>query len=389
MNASFIDPRTVLVVATLMILLNGGVLGLMHGSLAPDVRPSAASWRIATLLHAATCVLQVVQSSLPPLFVLPLANACLLVGLTGYWRSLRQFHGLPDRWALLVPAALGTAGIACFANDAGALGTRIVIASLAMATILLASAITLVRHGRDEATTSRRVLVFILVTMGALMLLRAGLAAFSPPGASTLLQLRDGINAISLLLIATVPVIGTTAFVLMCLERIRGQWQRAASMDYLTGIANRRTVAQAGERALHSARRRGHGLAIGLLDVDHFKRINDNHGHAVGDLALKHLATRLELACRKSDLPGRLGGEEFVLLWDQTDALQAMAAAARVQADLRDHPLMVDGRPLVLTVSIGVALLGPEDLHFDDLLRRADHALYAAKANGRNRVQRA
>ncbi|MFY2764147.1 GGDEF domain-containing protein [Arenimonas sp. MALMAid1274] len=383
---ALIDPRTLLVSATLMILLNGGVLGLMHRSLAPDVQPSAVSWRIATLLTAASCVLQVVQASLPAQLVLPLANGCLLLGLTGYWRALRQFDGLPDRGWLLLPALAGTAGIGWYAGEAGTLGARIVVASLAMAAILLASALSLMRHGKGEATTSRGVLVAIMVAIGLLMLLRAGVAAVAPPDVGTLLQLRDGINAVTLLLVTTVPVIGTTAFVLMCLERIRGQWQQAASMDYLTGLANRRTVAQAGERALHAARRQGHGLALGLLDVDHFKRINDRHGHAVGDLALKHLAQRLEQVCRKSDLPGRLGGEEFVLLWDRADAAQALAAAARLQADLQAHPLHVQGAPLPLTVSIGVAVLTADDTHFDDLLRRADRALYAAKSAGRNRT---
>lgn len=112
----------------------------------------------------------------------------------------------------------------------------------------------------------------------------------------------------------------------MCLERIRGQWQRAASLDYLTG----------------------------LLDVDLFKRINDQHGHEVGDRALKHLAARLQATCRKSDLAGRLGGEEFVLLWDEADSAHCLAAAEHLQ---------------------------------DDLLRRADLALYSAKAGGRDRVE--
>ena len=78
-----IEPQTVFLVATLMILLNGGVLGLMHRTLAPDVQPSAFSWRVATLLQACGCILQAVQAQLPPGFVLPLANACILFGMTG------------------------------------------------------------------------------------------------------------------------------------------------------------------------------------------------------------------------------------------------------------------------------------------------------------------
>lgn len=386
-DSPLMDPRTVLVVATLMILLNGGVLGLMHRSLAPDVQPSAASWRIATLMLAATCVLQAVQASLPPRFVLPLANGFLLLGLTGYWRALRQFHGLPDRAWLLWPAVLATAGIAWFAGDARGLGPRVVIASLAMAVLLFAGAGTLRRHAGAEPMTSRRVLTAILVVLGALMALRAVLALLWPPEASNLLQVRGLLNASSLLLLSTLPVIGTTAFVLMCLERIRGQWQHAASMDYLTGLANRRTVAAAGERMLHSARRQGHFLAIGLLDIDHFKRLNDTWGHAVGDLGLKHLATLLSEATRKSDLAGRIGGEEFVLVWEEADAAHAKAAAERLQARLRSQVLAGPEGPVPMTVSVGIAVLQAGDRHFDDLMRRADHALYAAKARGRDCIE--
>src|SRR4249919_516342 len=125
-----IDPRTVFLVAMLMMLLNGGVLGLMHGSLAPDVQPSAFSWRVGTLLQAAGCVLQAVQQSLPPAFVLPLANALLLLGMTAYLRALRQFYGLPERWSLLLPPLLATVAVFWFTAVHPDLGLRITLVSL-------------------------------------------------------------------------------------------------------------------------------------------------------------------------------------------------------------------------------------------------------------------
>lgn len=381
-----IEPQTVFLVATLMILLNGGVLGLMHRTLAPDVQPSAFSWRVATLLQACGCILQAVQAQLPPGFVLPLANACILFGMTGYLRALRQFYGLPDRWSILWPAAIGTLGVFWFAAVQPNLGIRIVFASLALAFVMFACVYTLQRYGERQPMTSQRVQALIFLVIALLMVVRGVQTLFIPPSEASLLQTGNSVRALSLVIMTTLPVIGTTAFLLMCSERIRRQWQQAASTDYLTGLANRRTVAQAGTQAFALARREGGRLSLAVLDVDHFKRINDQHGHDAGDLALKYLAEKLLAACEENDLTGRLGGEEFILLWQGADATRALRSAERLQDALRAQPLRIGEAPIALTVSIGIAVLDDSQADFDELLRQADRALYAAKAEGRDRV---
>lgn len=381
-----IEPQTVFLVATLMILLNGGVLGLMHRTLAPDVQPSAFSWRVATLLQACGCILQAVQAQLPPGFVLPLANACILLGMTGYLRALRQFYGLPERWSILWPAAIGTLGVFWFAAVQPSLGIRIVFASLALAFVMFACVYTLQRYGERQPMTSQRVQALIFLVIALLMVVRGVQTLFIPPSEASLLQTGNSVRALSLVIMTTLPVIGTTAFLLMCSERIRRQWQQAASTDYLTGLANRRTVAQAGTQAFALARREGGRLSLAVLDVDHFKRINDQHGHDAGDLALKYLAEKLLAACEENDLTGRLGGEEFILLWQGADATRALRSAERLQDALRAQPLRIGDAPIALTVSIGIAVLDDSQADFDELLRQADRALYAAKAEGRDRV---
>lgn len=381
-----IEPQTVFLVATLMILLNGGVLGLMHRTLAPDVQPSAFSWRVATLLQACGCILQAVQAQLPPGFVLPLANACILLGMTGYLRALRQFYGLPERWSILWPAVVGTLGVFWFAAVQPNLGVRIVFASLALAFVMFACVHTLQRYGERQPMTSQRVQAVIFLVIALLMVVRGVQTLFIPPSEASLLQTGNSVRALSLVIMTTLPVIGTTAFLLMCSERIRRQWQQAASTDYLTGLANRRTVAQAGTQAFALARREGGRLSLAVLDVDHFKRINDQHGHDAGDLALKYLAEKLLAACEENDLTGRLGGEEFILLWQGADATRALRSAERLQDALRAQPLRIGDAPIALTVSIGIAVLDDSQADFDELLRQADRALYAAKAEGRDRV---
>ena len=384
-----IEPQTVFLVATLMILLNGGVLGLMHRTLAPDVQPSAFSWRVATLLQACGCILQAVQAQLPPGFVLPLANACILLGMTGYLRALRQFYGLPERWSILWPAVVGTLGVFWFAAVQPNLGVRIVFASLALAFVMFACVHTLQRYGERQPMTSQRVQALIFLVIALLMVVRGVQTLFIPPSEASLLQTGNSVRALSLVIMTTLPVIGTTAFLLMCSERIRRQWQQAASTDYLTGLANRRTVAQAGTQAFALARREGGRLSLAVLDVDHFKRINDQHGHDAGDLALKYLAEKLLAACEENDLTGRLGGEEFILLWQGADATRALRSAERLQDALRAQPLRIGDAPIALTVSIGIAVLDDSQADFDELLRQADRALYAAKAEGRDRVMMA
>jgi diguanylate cyclase (GGDEF)-like protein len=381
-----LDPRTIFLVATTLILLNGAVLGVMHRSLAVDVQPAAASWRIATLLVAMGSLLLAMQPWLPEALALPLANGLILFGLTGYQVALHQFRRLRIPWWLPLPAVLGTIGIGWYTLITPRLDARIIVMSLAMMAILVACVQALLRRRGSEVMTSQRVLTALFAAVALLLALRVARTLAAPPDAVSLLQAVDLAHALPLLGIVALPVIGTTAFVLMCLERIRGQWQRAASTDYLTGLANRRTVAESGERALHAARRLEAPLAVAILDADHFKRVNDTWGHATGDRALQHLANLLETTARRSDLPGRLGGEEFVLLLEGADPAMALAAAGRFRDALRAQPLLLDGEPLALTVSIGIAVLGPDDRHFDDLLRRADAALYAAKAAGRDRV---
>lgn len=381
------DPLTGFVIATLMMLLNGGVLGLMHRDLPEALRPSAVSWRIGTLLQAGGCILLAVHNYLPPAFVLPLGNGMIMLGMTGYWRALRQFYGLPDTVWLLLPMLFGTLGIYWYAAQQPNLPIRVLIASLVWVVILIGATLTLRQPGQRDAAMSRRVLAGLFITLAVFMVLRTVYFLSFPAPAGSVLDRSSWMNMITPLIAAILPVIGTTAFLLLVSERIRRQWERAASTDYLTGLANRRTIANWGDQRMQAARRLGQGLSVALIDIDHFKSVNDRFGHDIGDAALKHVAARIESACRAQDLPGRQGGEEFVAVFDQLDQSQALAAGERLRLAVQAAPFATEALSLPITVSVGMATLSPNDRIFDDLLRRADLALYAAKGNGRNRVE--
>lgn len=382
------DPITIFIVATLMMLANGGVLGLMHKDLPVSLQPCAETWRIATLLLAGSAVLYAVQYELPLGLVSPMANGMVMLGCTGYWRALRQFDGAPDRWWMWLPALAGIGGVVWFAGVQPDTPSRILLLSGVVAIVLMAGTLQLVRGGTGERARSRKALAGLFFLVGLFVLFRAGYFLVRRVGPSFDITGEGAwINTASPLITALLPVVGTTAFLFMCSQRIGRQWERAAATDYLTGLANRRTLLAEGENRFATARRGGAHLALALVDVDHFKAINDGHGHAVGDKALQHVARQLQATARGLDFVARHGGEEFVVLLDLGQHGDAQAAGERLRQAVAGAPFSADGASLTITISAGVALQADGDTTLDQLLRRADDALYAAKRSGRNRVE--
>ncbi|WP_413251135.1 GGDEF domain-containing protein [Shinella zoogloeoides] len=175
----------------------------------------------------------------------------------------------------------------------------------------------------------------------------------------------------------------------MCSDRLQRGLERAADTDYLTGLPNRRSLARAGVEAFLSARQAGGGLCLAVFDIDKFKAINDTYGHDAGDRVLVHVANRLRAGLRPADLIARTGGEEFVVLFRDMAEADGLAIVERMRAAVENGGFSADGEGIALTVSAGLAARATRDETYDDLLRRADAALYRAKANGRNRVEAA
>lgn len=272
---------------------------------------------------------------------------------------------------------LGTFSVFWFSQVQPSLVTRVVLVSIAWVVLLVVSTMTLWRVPHDTVAASRRVLSTIFIGLAITMTARALWFITGAGDEQSILDNGSLVNLATPIVASVLPITGTTAFLMLCTERLRRELEHAASFDALTGLANRRVLTERGEAWVVE----GRALAVAIIDVDHFKTVNDRFGHAAGDVALRHVAERLRSSSRPGDLAARQGGEEFVLLFDAPTIEVARAVAERLREAIAAEPC----GSTALTVSIGVTLRSDQSL--DELLRRADQALYRAKSNGRNRVE--
>jgi len=168
--------------------------------------------------------------------------------------------------------------------------------------------------------------------------------------------------------------------------RLFQQVQHLAITDPLTNLNNRRYFFEAARRELERARRYQNSLSMIMLDIDHFKRVNDTYGHLAGDRILVAVAARCKEKLREVDLSARYGGEEFVFLLPETDLEGARQVAERLRAEVNDAPIDAGDKKISISVSLGVAELDEECVDLQALVRRADQALYVTKDTGRGKV---
>ncbi|MFN3674694.1 MAG: diguanylate cyclase [Sphingomonas pseudosanguinis] len=170
------------------------------------------------------------------------------------------------------------------------------------------------------------------------------------------------------------------------LRDANAQLDRLASTDPLTSLDNRRTLMATIDAAVMRARDRGEAFVFALLDVDHFKRVNDDYGHGAGDAVLVAIAAAIRAGVRSQDVVARYGGEEIAILFPRTTKGEALGIVERVRQMIASSPIMADGQSIAVTLSAGVAAWRSDE-EVARMIRRADEALYRAKRNGRNQVE--
>ena len=169
-------------------------------------------------------------------------------------------------------------------------------------------------------------------------------------------------------------------------KKMEDELVRLAATDSLTGINNRRSFMDKIVSEFTKSNRYDRPLSFAWMDIDHFKKINDKYGHKIGDEALKEVVKRCLSTIREADEIGRMGGEEIGIFFPETEIDGAVVVCERMRARISDFPFIINANKIRLSVSIGIAQMSRQDKNADELINRADKALYEAKRKGRNRI---
>jgi diguanylate cyclase (GGDEF)-like protein len=379
------DIRSALLMGALLTVVVGGILMLASRSLPASYRSSLRWWVAATLMLPASFVMLSLRDVAPAWFVIVLGNGLMASSFACYAIALEEFNGLVRRHLHLWLLVAAVAGVSLWLGVIQPnLPLRLALVAMLSAT-LLGRSVWIIYRAPGSSGQMRHIAGAVLALSAAILLYRAGTMFLEPNRVTSLFSLGH-VQVLTYAVGSVLPVVGTLGFLLMCTERSQRELERAARVDFLTGCYNRRAIDELGLRAIAAARRHGMPLAVLVLDIDHFKRINDELGHAVGDAALVASVARIREALRAEDVLGRLGGEEFIVLMPNTDMASAVSAGERIRVGFCRLPLVMDGHRRAVTLSIGVATLAPADRQFSQLLQRGDRAMYAAKNAGRNLV---
>jgi diguanylate cyclase (GGDEF)-like protein len=367
----------------MVVLTNGLLAASLWVGIGPGARHGVGRWTLALALTALLYTFLVVRGPAPGPASIIGVNVLGALSLTLQLDAILLFYGqrLSRWWAVLAPLAL-TPVLGLFAAQ-GEL--RVAVAGILFGGVMAAVAGCANRLHTGERRLGNRLLVLGYLVAATALALRAATALVRP--AAYLGFRGEGmVAALSGLVAFVVTLMTSFGFLLMHRERTEEQVAQLAMLDPLTGVFNRRSFFDLAERALSQALRHSRPLSLVLLDLDHFKRINDTHGHLTGDGVLKHFVAVVQAGLRKGDLLSRYGGEEFCVLLPDAAAEDAGALAERLRAAVEASPYRGGDSPVWITISAGVASVRPSDQALTSVVQRADAGLYAAKREGRNRV---
>lgn len=381
-----LDPRTTVLIGGITCGLMAFVLTMLARA-APLPVPGMRTWVIGSWFVFIALMLLGFRDWITPLASVTLGNSALMLASIIWLAGTRQHFASPMRWTYwLTVLALAAIALTWFVYGEKSFRVRVVIVAGLSAYINIYHALVLLRTHRSERFRKgigAALTASWLVVLGLVYLLRMLHASVLPQGDSGLLT-QDIIQIIytgSFTICDLMLVIG---FATMASDYVRAMVEDQAIRDSLTGTFNRQAMVKFLERELAQGRRGNYTFSVVMLDVDHFKRINDKYGHPIGDQVLIQLCRRLESLIRPHDVLARYGGEEFLIIMPATPLPSAFLAAQRI---LVEAVQINDASLPDFTVSMGVAEWGQANMSIASLISRADTALYQAKENGRNRVE--
>lgn len=377
---------------TRSLILACGIVSALLGLVAffyARQRPNAQAlkvWAGCGILNAFGYLFVALRGTVPDFASFVLANALVTAALVVAYQSLRLFRGHAGfdglGWALVLVVGAGVWANLAYAPN---LGLRIAFISAVQAFLLARLVYELRVHAHPDCLPAYRFteLVFLVALVAMVLRGLAGAASQGPGGDFLAPNWRHAVPFLVFIGVIAAATLG--AFWIDTLHRQR-ELVYSARHDELTGLLNRHAFLDAAGRELSRVERTAGVFSLAIFDLDRFKRVNDEHGHPVGDEVLRAFARILEKNIRKHDIVGRYGGEEFALLMPDSDTEMALRVAERIRTDLASKEIEVGRVRVRITVSGGIATFGADGRSWDEIVSAADQALYRAKEAGRDRV---
>jgi len=347
---------------------------------------AARFWTSGALAAAAgaavSMLIGVVDSRLPlvgggTLMIL----ACCLCAM-----GVKRFYGKPVFWGATVAiTALSAAGLTFFMVVYDHMPMRIFIYSLGQSIPIAMTLKLVLKQPEGRENPGARLAGIVAILILAIHVIRSGCALLQVGGEVSMVSF-NGLQAALILVLVFLSMAWNFGFLLMAIDRLRNEVADLALLDDLTGVGNRRHLLQRLTEECARSERSGEPFALLVIDLDGFKMINDTHGHAAGDACLQHFTLMAQTRLRPGDLLARTGGDEFCIVLPSSTLREGAMIARRVLEVCRQDAEQCVGADVPIAVSIGVAQWTRETGAFPDrLIAAADHALYAAKNEGRNR----
>ncbi len=341
-------------------------------------------WGATFFLGCLAALFFMLRGRAPDILTMGVGNAALLAAFACAWQGARVFDRRRPFWSpvVIAPALwLAFCFIPSFMDD---VALRIVVSSLMAGPLILMAAYEFWR-GRGEPLPSRWPIVALLVSFSLIFLVRVPLVGVLPFPFGAL-PMHPGWLGVFNLVMFFHTIILTVLMVAMSRERLELDQRTKAQTDPLTGALNRRAFALRGGRLMQRHEHEGEPFCLLCLDLDHFKTLNDRHGHAGGDEVLLRIVSIVHRSIRPTDLLFRLGGEEFCCLLPYTEGGQGVQVAERIRSNIEAATISLPAASVSITVSIGAASTEAFGYDLDVLMCQADLAVYEAKRRGRNRV---
>ncbi|WP_339745198.1 GGDEF domain-containing protein [uncultured Maricaulis sp.] len=377
-----------LATALVLILVIGCTLHIVNWRIHRD-SVGVKWWALGLAVHTAGLTLSFWENTLAvhdPLCVVAI-NMLSLCGSLMLVHGTATFAERPFPLSVyLVIGSFSAIGLGWFATVDDSITMRVVVFAASLQLTYLLTLTRLFYIARRDGMAS----VFVLGTsLSSTMVMMSGLVVWQLMTQPALGSLYDPTPVIPLAMLGLLASESTAIFgyLLLSAGHSQARLERLAHCDALTDLPNRRAFEQEIAQRLNSARKHDRLIALAIFDIDHFKQVNDKHGHDAGDAVLRHLGTVAAQAVRPRDFLARVGGEEFAVIFEVEDAAELVTAANRLRVAVEIERIKLDETEIAVTVSVGAVLAqSVPGLDFGQLYRAADQALYQAKAAGRNQV---